>query len=60
MIHILSVTFQGQGCGEPPKIPNSQRFGSVTDVLYKCNEGYTGSGKATCRNEKWTHIGKCK
>ena len=33
MQHIF-ITFQDQGCGEPPKLPKAQRFGSVTEVTY--------------------------
>ena len=46
-------------CGEPPKIPNSLRFGSVTEVTYQCDECYTGGGSATCSNGEWTQDGSC-
>ena len=38
---------------------NAQRFGSVMEVTYQCNECYTGEGSATCRNGQWTHDGSC-
>ena len=52
--------FQGLGCGEPPKIPNSQRSGRETDITYQCNKGYTGGGRAMCNGREWSHTGSCK
>ena len=40
-------------------IPHAQRFGSVTDITYKCDECYTGGGTATCENGEWSHDGNC-
>ena len=59
-MHIIFVIFQqDEGCGEPPVIPNANRFGSVTEVTYECDECYTGGGSATCRNGEWSHTGRC-
>ena len=49
----------GHACGEPPKLPNSQRFGSVTRTTYECNDGYTGGGAATCWHGVWKLNGSC-
>ena len=57
---VLFATFRkGQGCGEPPRIDNAQRFGSVSEVTYECIECYTGGGMATCTDGEWTHDGSC-
>ena len=60
-MQVVFVILQpGHGCGEPTEVPNSQRFGSVTRVSYKCYEGYTGGGNATCQRGKWQIHGSCK
>ena len=61
-IIILNVTiiYTGLDCGEPPSIPNAHRFGSATEVTYRCDVCYTGGGKATCLNKQWTHDGSCE
>ena len=38
---VFAVYQQGVGCGEPPKMKNSQRCGSVNAITYQCDEGYT-------------------
>ena len=54
------ILWKGQDCGEPPKINNTQRFGSVTEGVYRCNECYIGGGSATCRNGEWNLSGSCE
>ena len=57
--NLFVVIQQGQGCGEPPRIDNAQRFGSSTEVTYECTECNTGGGRATCSDGEWTHNGNC-
>ena len=56
---ILCFLPPDQGCGEPPKINNTQRFGSVTEVTYKCDECQKAGGSATCHNGEWYYDGNC-
>ena len=56
---IFVIFRQGHGCGEPPRIPNAQRLGSTTSITYKCDEGYTGGGRAWCQDEQWNSNGSC-
>ena len=59
--HAIFVIFQqDEGCGEPPVVDHAQRFGSVTEVTYRCHAGYTGGGSAVCQNGEWTYDGRCK
>ena len=57
---IIYFIQKGQGCGEPPVVEHAQRFGSVTEVTYRCNECYTGGGSAICRNGKWDFDVQCE
>ena len=41
-------------------IPDAQRFGSVTEVMYECNDCFTGGGSATCQNGQWDFEAKCE
>ena len=63
MIHMNSSSIKwlllDLGCGEPPKMNNAQRFGTVNDITYRCDEGYTGGGSAICKNRQWMHKGSC-
>ena len=58
LFHFYTLS-QDLECGEPPNIPNSLRFGSVTEVTYQCDECYTGGGSATYRDGEWTQDGSC-
>ena len=41
-------------------VDHAQRFGSITEVMYQCNECYTGGGSAICRNGQWDFKAECE
>ena len=41
-------------------VDHAQRFGSVTEVTYRCHECYTGGGNAICRNGHWDFEAECE
>ena len=41
-------------------VDHAQRFGSVTEVMYQCDECYMGGGSAICRNGQWDFEADCE